>query len=72
MGTVRLDVTMSLNGFVAGPEDDVEHPLGLRGGERLHDWLFTFGDLGPDAVALEQIRVVDAPGITHILYRVER
>jgi hypothetical protein len=38
---VLLDITMSLDGFVAGPDDSPEHPLGLRDGHRLHDWLFT-------------------------------
>jgi dihydrofolate reductase len=35
---VVVDLTMSLDGFVAGPGDDLEHPLGLRGGERLFAW----------------------------------
>lgn len=30
---------MSLDGFIAGPNDDVERPLG-EGGERLHDWVY--------------------------------
>jgi len=30
---------MSLDGFVAGPTQSVENPLGI-GGERLHEWLF--------------------------------
>ena len=29
---------MSLDGFVAGPNQSVENPLGV-GGERLHDWV---------------------------------
>jgi dihydrofolate reductase len=29
---------MSLDGYTAGPEQSVEHPLGL-GGERLHEWV---------------------------------
>jgi len=29
-------MSMSLDGFISGPGDDVEHGLGL-GGERLHD-----------------------------------
>ena len=41
MATVELDITMSLDGFVAGPDDGPEHGLGRRGGERLHNWLFT-------------------------------
>lgn len=39
-GRVLLDITMSLDGFVAGPNDSLEHPLGLRDGDRLHDRLF--------------------------------
>jgi hypothetical protein len=33
-----LDISMSLDGFVAGPNPTLEHPLG-DGGERLHDWV---------------------------------
>ena len=32
-------MSMSLDGFVAGPGQSVEHPLGI-GGERLHEWAF--------------------------------
>ena len=38
MAKIVLDMSMSLDGFIAGPEDDSSHPLGL-GGERLHAWL---------------------------------
>jgi dihydrofolate reductase len=31
--------SMSLDGFVAGPDVSVDLPMG-RGGERLHDWIF--------------------------------
>ena len=37
MGKVVLDISMSLDGFVAGPNPSLEHPLG-EGGERLHEW----------------------------------
>ena len=30
---------MSLDGFVAGPNQSVDHPLGV-GGERLHEWIY--------------------------------
>jgi dihydrofolate reductase len=33
-----LDITMSLDGFVAGPNQTLEQPLG-EGGEALHDWV---------------------------------
>jgi dihydrofolate reductase len=32
-----LDITMSLDGFVAGPNQTLEQPLG-EGGEALHEW----------------------------------
>ncbi|KOV51439.1 hypothetical protein ADL00_40575 [Streptomyces sp. AS58] len=38
MSKVVLHVTMSLDGFMAGPDISVEHPMG-RGGLRLHDWI---------------------------------
>ena len=38
MGKVQLDITMSLDGFVAGPNDGPELGLG-EGGERLHEWV---------------------------------
>jgi dihydrofolate reductase len=38
MSKVRLNITMSLDGFVAGPDQSVENPLGV-GGEELHQWL---------------------------------
>lgn len=39
MGKVVVDITTSLDGFVAGPNDGLELPLG-EGGERLHQWVF--------------------------------
>jgi len=39
MTKVVADITMSLDGFVAGPNPSLEHPLG-EGGERLHEWAF--------------------------------
>lgn len=40
MGKVILDITMSLDGFVAGPNISNQNPLGV-GGERLHEWIFS-------------------------------
>jgi len=40
MGKVILDITMSLDGFIAGPNDGPESPLG-DGGERLFAWYFS-------------------------------
>jgi dihydrofolate reductase len=39
MTKLRLDITMSLDGFVAGPNQTLEQPLG-QDGERLHEWAF--------------------------------
>jgi dihydrofolate reductase len=36
---MRKYMSMSLDGFIAGPNDGIERPLG-DGGERLHDWIF--------------------------------
>jgi dihydrofolate reductase len=38
MGGVKLSITMSLDGFVAGPNQSENNPLGV-GGEQLHSWL---------------------------------
>jgi dihydrofolate reductase len=38
MAKLRLDISVSLDGFVAGPNQTLEEPLG-EGGERLHDWI---------------------------------
>ena len=59
MARITLDITMSLDGFVAGPEPSMEDPLGKRGME-LHGWVFRLatwrqshgmegGETGPDA-----------------------
>jgi dihydrofolate reductase len=35
---VRVHISASIDGYVAGPNQSMEEPLG-EGGERLHDWL---------------------------------
>jgi len=37
MGKLRLEITTSLDGYVAGPNQSEENPLG-EGGMRLHEW----------------------------------
>lgn len=39
MSKVVARLAMSLDGYVAGPDSGVEHPLGV-GGERLHRWVY--------------------------------
>src|SRR5213082_3417508 len=38
MPELILDISMSLDGFVAGPNPTLEDPLG-QGGEQLHEWV---------------------------------
>src|SRR5947199_374932 len=38
MSKLKLNIAMSIDGFVAGPDQSPDHPLGV-GGEQLHDWL---------------------------------
>lgn len=38
MAQVRLDISMSLDGFIAGPNPTLDEPLGV-GGEELHEWV---------------------------------
>lgn len=40
MGKVVLDMSMSLDGFVTGPNVGKEYPMGVNG-ENLHTWLFS-------------------------------
>jgi len=58
MADVRVDISMSLDGYVAGPGPRSEAPLG-DGGERLHEWAYKLrsfqamhgrdgGEEGPD------------------------
>jgi dihydrofolate reductase len=40
MAKLRVhNLATSLDGYAAGPSQDLEHPLGV-GGERLHEWVF--------------------------------
>lgn len=39
MSRLCFKIAMSLDGYTAGPEQSVEHPLG-KGGTRLHEWAF--------------------------------
>jgi dihydrofolate reductase len=38
MGRFRSDISISLDGFVAGPNQTMDEPIG-EGGEHLHDWV---------------------------------
>ena len=64
MGKVVLDISTSLDGYVAGPNPTLEQPLG-EGGERLHEWIIrltswreshglTGGETNPDSELLAE------------------
>jgi len=40
---LRFKISMSLDGFVAGPSQSVQNPLGIGGG-RLHEWAFQLAE----------------------------
>jgi dihydrofolate reductase len=58
VGKVRAEISISLDGYGAGPDPSLEEPLG-RGGESLHEWIVRLrswreahglegGETGPD------------------------
>ena len=101
MSATVLYMSMSLDGFVAGPKEGPDNGLG-DGGDRLHEWIFAgpataqlalaagvldelqihlvpvllgegrrlFEHLGGEHIELEQSRVLEGEGVTHLRYRV--
>jgi dihydrofolate reductase len=72
MGKLILDISMSLDGFVAGPRPTLDEPLG-EGGEALHQWAFAArswrerhglagGEADADSELIEEL--VDRTGAT--------
>jgi dihydrofolate reductase len=64
MGKVAVDMSMSLDGFIAGPNDGPGQELG-EGGMQLHEWVFGLaswrerhglegGETGQDADVVEE------------------
>src|SRR5258705_4176334 len=53
MGKVILSISMSLDGFIAGPNISVKDPLG-ENGMRLHDWIFA-GKTDADLKIIEEL-----------------
>jgi dihydrofolate reductase len=64
MTKLTLDISMSLDGFIAGPNQTLEQPLG-GGGEGLHQWAFAAaswrerhglsgGEANPDSEVVEE------------------
>lgn len=63
MGSSVLYMSMSLDGFIAGPDDGPEHGLGIDG-ERLHDWIGqgdpAFQPAGVNAQVRDEMRATGA------------
>jgi dihydrofolate reductase len=60
MPRVVLEMSMSLDGFVTGPDVSPEEPMG-RGGERLHDWMFAGrSDAESEAFQIEKFKDIGA------------
>ena len=66
-------MAMSLDGYVAGPDQSLEDPLGV-GGPRLHDWMFetrtgremiVFDALGEVADGYECAELVRGESVVH-------
>ena len=54
MAIIRLYMTMSLDGYVAGPRDGVDEPMGV-GGFRLFNWLDRRNDAGPSGQVYAEV-----------------
>jgi dihydrofolate reductase len=59
MATIRLYMTTSLDGYVAGPRDSVDAPMGV-GGCRLFNWLDQRNDPGPSGEVFAELMATRA------------
>lgn len=59
MGVIRLYMTMSLDGYVAGPQDSVDAPMGIDG-FRLFNWLDRRFDPGPNGQVFAELNATRA------------
>src|SRR3954447_14794833 len=56
---LRLDMSVSLDGFVVGPEDSADQPMGV-GGFRLFNWLDHRFDPGPNGQVFAELNATRA------------
>ena len=77
MSKLRLKISMSLDGFVAGPDQSVSDPLG-KGGMRLHEWAFALavfreahgmegGEVNASPKTSESVKHIDAVSVISYL-----
>ena len=81
MSKLRLEITMSLDGFAAGKNQGQQNPLGYLAAGLIDEMEIhvvpvfpgegarLFDKLAGSAAKLEQVRAVEAPGLTHLKYR---
>jgi dihydrofolate reductase len=58
MSSTVLSMSMSLDGFIAGPNESLKNGLG-DGGERLHEWIFPGVEGGDRAAAVGRLNGVN-------------
>ena len=58
-GLIRLYMTISLDGYVAGPHDSTDEPMGV-GGFRLFNWLDRRDDPGPNGQIYAELQATRA------------
>jgi dihydrofolate reductase len=79
MGKVLVDLSMSLDGYISGPNESLQQPLG-DGGQGLHDWMSrtteelmqggTPATIGAMVTGRRTYDLVDGWGGSHPLYAV--
>src|SRR6266699_5745540 len=69
-GKVIFDISLSLDGFITGPNNSPEKPLG-EGGERLHNWMFlpSGGPIRPE-VEEERFKTIGAMVMGRLMFDV--
>lgn len=58
-GAIRLDMSVSLDGYVVGPQDSPAEPMGV-GGFRLFNWLDHRRDRGPNGRVFREMQATRA------------
>ena len=59
MGLIRLYMTISVDGYVTGPRDSMDEPMGV-GGFRLFNWLDRRDDPGPSGQVFAEVMATRA------------
>lgn len=59
MGVIRLYMTVSVDGCIAGPQDGMDAPMGV-GGFRLFNWLDRRFDAGPNGQVFAEVNATRA------------